>query len=67
MREVKEVCSLNLLWEALGAMGGVGAVGVTWAWLLPPTRPRGVLENQGDTPGTPVRGGLPSAQGGRAL
>jgi len=34
----------------LCAMGDVGVVGGTWAWLLPPTRPRDVLENQGDTP-----------------
>jgi hypothetical protein len=31
-------------------VGGVGVVAVTWMSFFPPARPRGVLENQGDTP-----------------
>ena len=31
-------------------MGGVGVVAVTWAWSVPPSRPRSVLGNLGDTP-----------------
>jgi len=37
-------------WGALGAMGGVGVGTETWAWSLPPARPRKVDEIQGDTP-----------------
>jgi hypothetical protein len=31
-------------------MGRVGVVAETWAWLLPPARPRKVNRFQGDTP-----------------
>jgi hypothetical protein len=27
-------------------VGGAGVVAATWAFFFPPTRPRGVLENQ---------------------
>jgi len=50
---VRAVCGMNpaaFRRGALGAMGGVGVVAVTWASFFPPARPRGVLGNQGDTP-----------------
>jgi hypothetical protein len=37
-------------WEALGALGSVGVVAATWAFFFPPSHPREVKGNQGDTP-----------------
>jgi len=42
-------------------MGGVGVLAATWALFFPPAHPRGVLENQGDTPRTPAEGESPAA------
>jgi len=50
---VRAVCGMNpaaFRRGALGAMGSVGVVVATWAWLLPPTRPRRVTEIQGHVP-----------------
>jgi hypothetical protein len=47
-------------WGALCAMGNVGVLAATWAWLLPPTRP-GTFLILGDTPRPPAEGDSPSA------
>ena len=39
--------------------GGVGVVAATWALFFPPSRPRGVLSNLGDTPRPPPEGAGP--------
>ena len=40
-------------------MNGVGALAATWAWSVPPARPREVNELLGDTPRPPSEGENP--------
>ena len=50
--------SLSLPGGTLCALGGVGVLAGTWAWLLPPTRP-GTFLILGDTPRPPSEGDSP--------
>ena len=53
-------CDAPCAWRDVGVVAG------TWTLFFPPTHPRGVLGNQGDTPWNPrQRGQAPSAKGGQ--